>query len=61
MRGVKHECVKRYCDTCKQNREVGHLCCMSPLEDVLPANAHKVLYVVYDSETTQTTRYSDTA
>jgi len=33
----KHECSKRYCDTCKQNREVGHLCYMRSLKDVLPA------------------------
>jgi len=39
--------------------EVGHLCYMRPLKDVLPANADKVLYVFYDFETTQNKRYSD--
>ena len=47
--------------TCKQNREVGHLCNLKPLKDVLPANADKVLYVYYDLEYTQNKRYSDTA
>jgi len=40
-----HECTKRYCDSCKQNKEVGHLCYMGPMKDVLPANADNVLYV----------------
>jgi len=41
--------------------EVGYLCYMRPLKDVLPANADKVLYEFYDVETTQNKRYSDTA
>ena len=40
-------------------REVGHLCYMRPLKDVLPANADKVLYVFYDIETNQYTLLSD--
>jgi len=51
---------KRYCETCKRNREIGHLCYMRPLKDVLPANADKVLDVFYNFETTQNKRYSDT-
>ena len=60
-RSNKHECNKRFCEICKQNSEVGHLCYMRPLRDVLPANPDKVLYVFYDFETTQNKRYSDTA
>jgi len=44
-RSNMHECTKRYCDSCKQNKEVGHLCYMGPMKDVLPANADNVLYV----------------
>jgi len=30
---------KRYCDMCKQNKEVGHLCYMRPLKDeALPSD-----------------------
>ena len=31
-----HECNKRFCDKCKENREVGHLCYMRPLKKALP-------------------------
>jgi len=34
---------------------------MRLLKDVLSANADKVLYVFYDFETTQNTRYTDKA
>jgi len=34
---------------------------MRPLKDVLPDTSDKVLYVFYDFETTQNTKYSDTA
>ena len=51
-----HECNKRYCEMCNQNKEVGQLSYMRPLKDVLPANADKVPYVFYDFETTQNTR-----
>jgi len=56
-----HEFNKLFCDTCKQNRYVGYLCYMPPLKDVLPSAGDKVLYVFYDFETIQTTRYSDKA
>ena len=59
MRGVTHDCSKRYCETFKQDRVVGHLTYMRLLKDVLPVNADKVLYVFYDFETTQNN--SDTA
>jgi len=44
-RSEKHVCSKWYCDTYKQNREVGHLCYKRPLKYVLPDDADKVLYV----------------
>lgn len=56
-----HECNNRHCETCNQNREVGHLYYIRPLKNVLPANVDNVLYVLYDIETTQNTRYSDKA
>ena len=34
---------------------------MRTLKDVLPSAVDKVLYVLYDFETTQNTRYSDKA
>ena len=55
-----HECNKRFCQKSKQNKEAGHLCFMRPLKNVLPA-ADRVLYVFYDFETTQKTRYLETA
>ena len=55
-----HECGKHYCDVCTSNREVGHLCYMHPLKNVIPSS-DGVLYVLYDLETTQNTRYSETA
>ena len=42
------------------NKEVGHLCYMQPLKNVLPP-ADGVLYVFNDLETTQHTRNSETA
>jgi len=57
----KHERSKRYCEIYKQKREVGHLCYMRPLKDILPTNAYKVLYVFYDFQTTQNKKYSVTA
>jgi len=59
--GDGHECRKRYCANCKQNRYVGHICYMRPLKDVLPDAFDKVLYVFYDFETTQNARSSDKA
>ena len=58
---ARHECNKVFCANCMQNRDVGHLCYMRPLKDVVPDASDKVLYVFYDFETTQTTKYSDTA
>ena len=55
-----HECNKRFCQNCKKNKEAGHLCFMRPLKNALPAG-DRVLYVFYDFETTQTSRYSETA
>jgi hypothetical protein len=34
MRSNNNECSKRYCDTCRLNREVWHLCYMRYLKDV---------------------------
>jgi len=56
-----HECNKRLCDNCKENKEIGRLCYMRPLKDALPPAADKVLYVFYDFETTQNTEYTDAA
>jgi len=47
-----HKCNKQFCDNCKQNKEIGHLCSMRPLNDALPSAGEKVLYVFYDYETT---------
>ena len=58
MTRENHECNKRFCVNCSQNREVGNLCYMSPLKNVLPAD-DKVLYVFHNFETTQNARYSD--
>ena len=58
--GRPHECGKRYCDVRTANREVGHLCYMQPLKNVLPSS-DGILFVFYDFETTQKTRYSVTA
>jgi len=59
--GDTHECNKLFCANCKQNTDVGHLCYMRPLKDVLPSASEKVLYVSYEFETTQNTKYSDKA
>jgi len=57
----KHECYKRFCDTCNESKKIGHLCYMRPLKDALPPAADKVLYVFYDFETSQNTEYADEA
>jgi len=54
-----HECNKRFCTTCKENKVAGHLCFMRPLVNV-PASSERVLYVFYDFEKTQDTKRSDT-
>ena len=56
-----HECNKHFCDNCKQNKEIGHLCYMRLLKDTLPTTGDKVLYVFYDFKTTLNTRYTDAA
>ena len=56
-----HECNIRFCEICKQKKDVDHLCYMRPLKDALPSTGEKVLYVFYDFETIQNTRYVDEA
>jgi len=58
---ARHECNKVFCANCKQNRAVGHLCYIKMLKDLLRDASDKVLYVFYDIETTQNTKYSDKA
>jgi len=47
-------------ENCQQNRKIGHLCYMRPLANELP-NTYNVLCVFYDLETTQDTKFSDSA
>jgi len=54
----EHEYFKPYCDHCQQNREIGHLCYMRPLMNESPRSSN-VLFVFYDFETTQDTKFSD--
>ena len=61
MSRENHECNKPFCQNCGLNREAGHLCYMRPLKDELPSDSSKVLYVFYDFETTQNTKYSEKA
>jgi hypothetical protein len=49
---------KRFCATCKENKEAGHLYFMRPLVKV-PDSSERVLYVFYDFETTHDTKRSD--
>ena len=56
-----HQCNKRFCDNCKQNRVVDHLCYMIPLKDALPSAGGNVLHVFYGFETTQNSSYTDEA
>ena len=58
--GKSHEFGKRFCYVCNANREVGHICYMQPLKNVLPSS-DGVLYVFCDFETKQNTWYSETA
>jgi len=58
--GNKHECFKPYCSSCNQNREIGHFCFMTPLKNELP-RSDDVLFVFYDFETTQDTKFSEDA
>ena len=56
----KHECFKPYCEYCGENKEVGHLCYMRPLTNILPSSDN-VLFVFYDFETTQDLKFTDSA
>jgi hypothetical protein len=56
----KHECGKHFCEACKSVKESGLFCYTQSLKNVLPSG-DRVLYIFYDFETTQTTRYSNTA
>ena len=56
----KHDCFKPFCDHCLQNRETGRLCYMRILVNELP-RSDNVLFVFYDFETTQDTKFSDSA
>ena len=58
--GKPHECVNLYCEVCTANRVFRHLCYMQPLKNMLPPS-DGVVYVFYDFETTQNTRFSETA
>jgi hypothetical protein len=60
MTDSKHECNKVYCKNCASMREIGHLCFMAPLQNK-PRSIHNVLFVFYDFETTQDTRYTQSA
>ena len=51
---------KRWCDNSGVNKEIGHLCFMRPLLNKLFVS-DTVLFVFYDFETTQDTKYSDSA
>ena len=53
-----HDCIKRCCENCKENKGVQSLYFMRPLWNVLPAT-NRVLFVFYDFETNQDTEYSD--
>jgi hypothetical protein len=55
-----NNCKRPFCQTFRKNREIGHFCYMNPLQDVLPSSDN-VLYVFYDFETTQDTKYSEKA
>jgi len=57
----KARMLKRSCDTCKENKEIGHLFYMRLLKDALPPAGDKVLYVFYDLETSKNTEYADEA
>jgi len=49
-----------YCANFNQNMEINHLYYMQPLKDEVP-NVDDVLFVLYDFETTQDTKISETA
>jgi hypothetical protein len=55
-----HECNKRFCTQCLKKRKLGHKCYISSLSDSAPRSV-RVLYVFYESGTTQNTKCSDTS
>jgi len=56
---LKTEYFKPYCANCIQ-KEIGHLCDMKPLMNELPLS-DDVLFVSYDFETTQDTKFNESA
>ena len=48
------------CTICNQKREIGHFYFMQPLKNELPCS-DDTLFVFYDFETTQDTKFSETA
>jgi len=56
----KHEYYKPYCNNCMENETIGHLCYMKPVANELP-RSDNVLFVFYDFENTQETRFTDSA
>ena len=55
----RHECNKRWCGNCEENREWTFVF-VRTLRNTLPAS-DTVLFVFYDFETTQDNEYSDSA
>ena len=51
---------KRYCETYKQKKDIGHLCYIQQKKKELPPS-DEVLCVLYDFQTTENTRYTHTA
>jgi hypothetical protein len=54
-----HVCYQRFCENCKQDRDVNHMSYMRPLKNALPVAGDKVLYVFYYFETTQNIKCHD--
>jgi hypothetical protein len=55
----RNECFKPFCTICQQNREIGHFYFMQLLKNKLPRS--DVLFVFYDFETTEDTKFSENA
>jgi hypothetical protein len=51
---------EKFCGNCKTHREIGYVCYMKQLVDKLP-RSDNVLFVFYDFETTQDTKFSKSA
>jgi hypothetical protein len=60
MTDLKHECNKVYCKNCASIKEIDHLCFVAALQNKL-RSSRNVLFVFYDFETTQDTRYTQSA